>query len=604
MWGAAALLLISAGPALSSTTTDCTKAQPVVSVVRTVAVDGYAPVVSSVALPDTLTRQLLSDAAHLSYQVALSPCRGDALALHIFRAGAPYVVTTADGVQLKSLIDADHEGAQYNGRVPALFAVPAGVQTVNVVFQTKSHLFLGLFNVSLGPVAVMLPLEAQAISAVVGFGRTSAGVLFVLGLLGGFLWLQQRARASLFWLSLGCVLWGVRGHIYFASDLPLPARWFELLNPLLVLCTAVCVALTCLCMVAVPARNAARFFAIVVAAAFALFVVAGRGGPGMALSIAGCLLVGYFVLLWLLWWLWAQRAALGRVRCVALIVSVLALVAAGAHDLLMLYRVVVPSSHPYALFWGFAVLLLSCVAMSSSYLLKSLSHAEGANEQLAVTILSKTAQLEASYALLGARDRETARTQAREHLLREMHDGIGAQLITALRGVERGALGLKQVAQSLQDSLDELRMLMDSTEPNTHLAVVLAAWRNRWEAKLATAGVTLSWQIDDSLDTVSLSGDASLQIIRILQEAAANVVKHSQATHMVLNAAVKTSEAKRVVHIVISDDGIGFTPGAARVGARGLKNMQLRASEIGAQLTLASRGATLVGCQVLLEVPA
>jgi signal transduction histidine kinase len=323
----------------------------------------------------------------------------------------------------------------------------------------------------------------------------------------------------------------------------------------------------------------------------------------MGLSIAACLLVGYIILLWLLWWLWAHRAALQRPRWAALSVSMLAMVVAGGHDMLMLYRVGVPSTDPYALFWGFTVLLLVCVTLSSSYLLRSLRQAEGFNDQLEHTIRSKTAQLESTYAQLREGEREGARAQAREHLLREMHDGIGAQLVTALRGIERGALAPQQVVQFLQDSLDELRMLMDSTDLNAYLPAALAAWRNRWDAKLAAAGVALNWHIDDSLDTLTLSSDATLQVMRILQEAAANVVKHSQAQKMTLSARMKSTDGQKILQIDITDDGIGLPSEAVRVGARGLKNMHHRASEMGAQLTVSSARVPLSGCRVLLEMP-
>ena len=236
----AALLAVFAIAAIASEP-DCTQAQRIVQAVRSVQVDGNLAAVSNVALPDRLANGLLTDKAHLSYELALGPCLRDGTALHIFRAGAPYVVTTPNGQQLMSLTEAEHIGAQYNGRVPALFAVPPGVQSVFVVFQTKPHLLLGLLNVLVGPTSVMLPIEAQAVAAVVGYGRYGAGVLLVIGVLGLVLWLQRRSQASLFWLAVGCLFWGLRGYIYFASDLPLPARWFELLNPLLVLCTTVCV---------------------------------------------------------------------------------------------------------------------------------------------------------------------------------------------------------------------------------------------------------------------------------------------------------------------------------------------------------------------------
>jgi signal transduction histidine kinase len=602
--GVAAIFLFATASASASTAPVCTQAQAITQAVRTVLVDGNAPVVSTVTLPDTLAAQLLSDAAHLSYALDLGSCAANPLALFIFRAGAPYIVTTADGQQLKSLVEAEHAGAQYNGRVPALFAVPPGTSTVYVVFQTKPHLLLGLLDIAVGPTAAMLPREAQALSAIVGYGRAGAGVLLVFGLLGFYLWLQRRTQASLFWLALGCVLWSVRGNIYFASNLPISARWSELLNPLLVLCTSVCVLLTCLRLVTEPAHKTTRVLAILVAAAFILFLVVGLGGPGMALSIAVCLLVGYIILLGLLWWLWAHRVALQRPRWAALTVSMLAMVAAGGHDALMLYRVGVPSTDAYLLFWGFTVLLFVCVVLSASYLLRSLRQAEGANDQLEQTIVSKTAQLEASYAIVRENERAAARTQAREHLLREMHDGIGAQLITALRGIERGGLEPREVSQSLQDILDELRLLMDSCDNTQPLQTALANWRSRWDARLTATGLSLHWQLADALEDIELPGDTVLQIMRVLQEAGANIVKHAQADEAAVCARIaNVLDGVRTFVLEITDNGVGLpSPGEARVG-RGIYNMQQRAQIMGATLTLTRRADGLRGTTVRLLLP-
>ena len=200
-------------------------------------------------------------------------------------------------------------------------------------------------------------------------------------------------------------------------------------------------------------------------------------------------------------------------------------------------------------------------------------------------------------------ERQLALANERERLLREIHDGIGAQLVTALRGVERGSLAPQQIALSLQDSLDELRMLMDSTDLGAYLPVALAAWRNRWDAKLAAAGVALDWHIEDSLDSISLSSEVTLQVMRILQEAATNVVKHSRASRMALTATVEGIGSNRVLLIEIADDGVGLPADAVRPGARGLKNMQHRASEIGAELSVSTIAAPSFGCCVRLNLP-
>ncbi|MEO7642744.1 MAG: ATP-binding protein, partial [Ramlibacter sp.] len=237
------------------------------------------------------------------------------------------------------------------------------------------------------------------------------------------------------------------------------------------------------------------------------------------------------------------------------------------------------------------------------YVVLTLNRAERSNEELEQHVARKTTELELSYAQLRANEQESVRVHERERLLRDMHDGLGAQLMTALRGVERGALAPAQIAQSLQDSLDELRLLMDSTDMGHYLPGALAAWRNRWDGRLAAAGVTLDWRIDESLDQVQLSSEKAMQVMRILQEAATNIVKHAQARHMSLAAQVRQQDGRPVLCIEIADDGIGLGPATPRAGARGLKNMQYRAGEIGAVLRVEGLAAPLTGCLVALAVP-
>ena len=580
----------------------CNQSHSITQAARTVAVDGSAPVLATVTVPDRLTPDLLSDKAQLRYTLALPHCPGEARALWIFRAGAPYVVTTEQGEQLKSLVDVEPVGAQYNGRVPALFALPPGEQRVHVLFQTKPHLFLGLLDVVVGPITLLLPREAQALEDVVGFGRMGAGILLMAGLLTLFLWLQRRSEASLFWLGAGCVLWGVRGSMYLEGVLTLPARWFELINPLMVLGTAICAAMVCMRLAPTPTRAAGRIFAVLAGAAVLLALVAGAGGPGMALSIAGCLLAGYLIVWWLLWWLWSRRKELLPRSWLALAASVVAMLIAGGHDMLMLYRVVVPSTHPYFLFWGFATLLAACLLLSASYVVRRLHQAEVASDTLEHTVKSKTAQLEASYALLGESEREAARLHERESLLREMHDGIGAQLMTALRGVERGAFNSEQVQAALQDSLDDLRMLMDSADMGRHLPGALATWRNRWDPRLAALGLALDWSVEDSVHSATLAPDAVLQLMRILQEATANVVKHAGATRLALQVKLQVGLQGNALHLSLQDNGCGL-PDPPPAGGRGLRSMHTRAQLLGGPLTVQRRSDGQRGTVVSIALP-
>ena len=84
-------------------------------------------------------------------------------------------------------------------------------------------------------------------------------------------------------------------------------------------------------------------------------------------------------------------------------------------------------------------------------------------------------------------------------------------------------------------------------------------------------------------------------IYRIVQEALSNIHRHSKAQH----AKVRLTGNERMVHAVISDDGIGM-PEVIHSGV-GLAGMRSRLAEIGGRLTIRSGLST--GTAVIASVP-
>jgi len=97
-----------------------------------------------------------------------------------------------------------------------------------------------------------------------------------------------------------------------------------------------------------------------------------------------------------------------------------------------------------------------------------------------------------------------------------------------------------------------------------------------------------------------------IQIVRILDEAVTNAVKHAQARNIAVT--IETLDGAQGPYGVISvtDDGCGFaraetgeTAGASQT-ARGLRNMRSRAARCGAMLDLSSDAS---GTRVRLQLP-
>jgi signal transduction histidine kinase len=134
-------------------------------------------------------------------------------------------------------------------------------------------------------------------------------------------------------------------------------------------------------------------------------------------------------------------------------------------------------------------------------------------------------------------------------------------------------------------ALDDMRLMVDSLDPvDDDLNVVLAMYRDRIAPRLRSAGVDLQWNVDLLPPLPGLSPARVLNVLRLLQEAVTNAVRHGRARRIEVDAVDRDG----TVTIEVADDGCGFDPGRA-VRGRGLRNMAHRAREVGADFGIDSR---------------
>jgi signal transduction histidine kinase len=226
----------------------------------------------------------------------------------------------------------------------------------------------------------------------------------------------------------------------------------------------------------------------------------------------------------------------------------------------------------------------------------SLRQAESANERLGLRVAAREKELALSYEQLRRLERERAATEERQRIMEDMHDGVGSQLLSALVMVQRGAATRQDMEELLQECLDDMRLVIDSLSPHDpDLLSVLGNFRFRMESRFRTFGLTLRWRNHDMPETVETTPHTGLQIMRIMQEALTNILKHACAG----TVDVDVRFAHESIRIVIIDDGVGFIPNGKSVG-HGLGNMRMRARKIGATVEIASGGS---GTAVTLDIP-
>lgn len=181
-------------------------------------------------------------------------------------------------------------------------------------------------------------------------------------------------------------------------------------------------------------------------------------------------------------------------------------------------------------------------------------------------------------------ERESLLLEERARIMRDMHDGIGGQLLGLVMRARANRLSGPALVNGLEESLDDLRLVVGSLEQGDGtLATALGAFRARLEPRCEAAGAALVWRIEDVGETPGFGPDRTLQVYRILQEACTNALKHGRPDRIEV---VLRREAGQVL-LSLEDNGGGFDPDTVQAG-RGLANMRYRAARIGATLIVRS----------------
>ncbi len=219
------------------------------------------------------------------------------------------------------------------------------------------------------------------------------------------------------------------------------------------------------------------------------------------------------------------------------------------------------------------------------------------NETLRHRVAEKERELEANHALLREQERERTLAAERSRIMRDVHDGIGSQLLGLMVQARSGGAKPETMTVGLQAAIDDLYLVVDSLDGvDGSLETALGTFRTRIEPKCAAAGIEIVWNVENVGNTKALGPATVLQIYRILQEALSNAIRHGKPKRVVFS--LHREKPGNAISLALNDDGAGFNASAQQTG-RGLANMKKRAASIGAQLDVAS-GATGTCVKLLL----
>lgn len=167
---------------------------------------------------------------------------------------------------------------------------------------------------------------------------------------------------------------------------------------------------------------------------------------------------------------------------------------------------------------------------------------------------------------------ERGRMAERERIRRDIHDDLGARLLTLLHRSNEGERPL------VREAIKDLRSLLEALDTEARpLEVLFASWRMELEERCHTAGVPLQWQQPERVPALLVSPELQQQCQRVLREAVSNALRHAKPSAVSIDIAHQGDE----LCLIIENDGVSDSP--VQYG-RGTAIMQQRADELGAVL--------------------
>jgi signal transduction histidine kinase len=288
----------------------------------------------------------------------------------------------------------------------------------------------------------------------------------------------------------------------------------------------------------------------------------------------------------------AKRFVLGRAALRSLSVygpaAYLALLAVG-----VLYY----HPHPLPPFWPAFFVLLGLSGAGTFFFSRFVfAHVQGQEDE----IMRRSRELaEANEAM--------AVMKERQRIARELHDSLAQSLGylhlglgTLERQITDGQVAeahaeLAELRQAARDAYEEARQaifgLRSMVSRSLGLIPTLTEYLHDWSRR---AGITVDLKVDAE-ETMTLVPVVEVQLIRIIQEAMANVRRHAGARRVL----VSIERDREFARVAIRDDGVGFDTPAIAGAARdrfGMETMRERAEAVGGKLTLSSspgRGTTV-----------
>jgi two-component system sensor histidine kinase NreB len=193
-----------------------------------------------------------------------------------------------------------------------------------------------------------------------------------------------------------------------------------------------------------------------------------------------------------------------------------------------------------------------------------------------------------------------AQERERNYIGQELHDNVnqilaGAKMYLSMAGKNKPETKelIKYPIELIDSCINEIRMLSSrqvTPLKDIHLMELLQSLLD--DLKNTTIKTSFFYKLSDQ----SIDDDLKLNIYRIIQEQANNIVKHADAANVIIS--VEADE--KIINIIVMDDGKGFDVNQKRKGI-GISNMINRIESFNGEMSIETSPGN--GCKIKIKIP-
>ncbi|HXF99335.1 MAG TPA: two-component regulator propeller domain-containing protein [Bacteroidota bacterium] len=202
------------------------------------------------------------------------------------------------------------------------------------------------------------------------------------------------------------------------------------------------------------------------------------------------------------------------------------------------------------------------------------------------------------------------REHTRDRIARDLHDDVASTLGSVVIYSESLKRRLPQhgeaselagrISALSQEAQDAIGDIVWSTAPQHDTLEELLTRMKDITASVCTArNIMYTIAVDSDIPAVRLRDDVRRNLFLIFKESMNNIIKHSGASTVQLQAEYRDA----VLHLVIRDNGKGFDTTAESQRNHGLRNMHKRAEQVGGQFSITSKMGEGTLVEVFCRIP-